>query len=81
MLSTVLFFFFKGFIFPFSPKAPWFIVVYFQLWVLLVVAYGTPPQRGLMSSAMSRPRIRTGKTLGLQSRARKLNHSGTGLAP
>ena len=43
--------------FPFSPKAPRYIAVYFQLWVLLVVACGTPPQHGLMSGAMSVPRI------------------------
>ena len=47
------FFFFKDFIFPFSPKAPGYIVVYFLLWVLLVVACGTPPQHGLMSGAVS----------------------------
>ena len=57
--------FFKEFIFfLFLPKAPWYIVVCFSLWVLLVVACGTLPQRGLMSSAMSAPRIRTNKTLG-----------------
>ena len=59
-----LFFFPKDFIFPLSPKAPRCIVVYFQLWVLLVVACGMPPQHGLMSGAMSAPRIRTGETLG-----------------
>src|SRR3712207_8035910 len=48
----------------FLPKAPRYIVVYSSLWVLLVVACGTLPQRGLMSSAMSAPRIRTNETLG-----------------
>ena len=57
--------------FPFSPQSPPYIVVYFSLWVLLVVACGMPPQRGLMSSAMSAPRIRTNETLGrLQRSAR-----------
>uniref|UniRef100_A0A9L0J706 Minichromosome maintenance 9 homologous recombination repair factor n=1 Tax=Equus asinus TaxID=9793 RepID=A0A9L0J706_EQUAS len=45
-------------------SAPQYIVVYSSLWVLLVVACGTPPQRSLMSSAMSAPRIRTNETLG-----------------
>ena len=49
---------FKDFIFfLFLPKAPRYIVVYFQLWVLPVVACGTPPQRGLMSGAKSAPRV------------------------
>ena len=69
--KNINFFFFKGFSFP--PKAPWYIVVYFQLWVLLVVACGTRPQHGRMSGAMSAPRIRTVK--------RELDHSATGLAP
>ena len=65
-----LFFFFKDFIFfLFLPKAPWYIVVYSSLWVLLVVACGTLPQRGLMSSAMSAPRTRTNETLGRQQRS------------
>ena len=51
-------FFFKDFIFfLFLPKAPQYVVVYSSLWVLLVVACGTLPQRGLMSSAMSALRI------------------------
>ncbi|XP_070339073.1 syntaxin-binding protein 4 isoform X2 [Equus asinus] len=51
--------------------SPRYIVVYSSLWVLLVVACGTLPQRGLMSSAMSAPRIRTNETLGrLQRSAR-----------
>ena len=40
-----------------------------------------PPQRGLMSGAMSAPRIQTSETLGCQSGARELNHSATGPAP
>ena len=39
------------------------------------------PQRGLMSGALSVPRIQTGETLGPHSGARELNHSATGLAP
>ena len=52
------------FFFLFIPKAPQYVVVYSSFWVLLVVACGTLPQRGLMSSAMSAPRIRTNETLG-----------------
>ena len=37
-----------------------------------------PPQRGLMSGAMSSPRIRT---LGRRSKAHELNHSATEPAP
>src|SRR3712207_8026036 len=49
-----------------------YIVVYSSLWVLLVVACGTPTQCGLMSSAMSASRIQTNETLGhLQGRDRK----------
>ena len=39
------------------------------------------PQRGLMSSAMSTPRIQTSETLGHWSGGHELNHSATGLAP
>uniref|UniRef100_A0A9L0T5D9 Zinc finger protein 483 n=1 Tax=Equus caballus TaxID=9796 RepID=A0A9L0T5D9_HORSE len=54
-----------------SRSGPRYIVVYSSLWVLLVVACGTLPQRGLMSSAMSAPRIQTNGTLGhLQQSAR-----------
>ena len=67
MLLHLQFLFFKDFIFFslffFSPRDPQYIVVYSSLWVLLVVACGTLPQRGLMSSAMSAPRIRTNETL------------------
>ena len=73
-------FFFKDFIFPFSPQSPLVHSVCFQLWVLLVVACGTPPQHGLMSGAMSAPRIRTGETLGRCSGACKLNHWAMGPA-
>src|SRR3712207_1145434 len=64
--SIVIFFFY---FFLFLPNAPRYIVVYSSLWVLLVVACGTLPQRGLMSSAMSAPRIRTNETLGQIGRA------------
>ena len=47
----------------------------------LVVLCGMPPQYGLMSGAMSAPRIQTSETLGFQSGVRELNHSATGLAP
>uniref|UniRef100_A0A9L0IJL6 KRAB domain-containing protein n=1 Tax=Equus asinus TaxID=9793 RepID=A0A9L0IJL6_EQUAS len=50
-------------------RAPRYIVVYSSLWVLLVVTCGTPPQHGLMSSAMSAPRIRTNETLGRRQRS------------
>ena len=73
--------FLKRFYFFFFSQSPQYIVVYFQLWVLLVVACGMPPQHGLMSGAMSTPRTRTGETLGCQSRARELNHSAMGPAP
>uniref|UniRef100_A0A9L0S5M1 KRAB domain-containing protein n=1 Tax=Equus caballus TaxID=9796 RepID=A0A9L0S5M1_HORSE len=52
--------------------APRYIVVYSSLWVLLVVACGTLPQHGLMSSAMSAPRIRTDETLGRLQRSANL---------
>ena len=55
--------------FLFLPKAPQYIVVYSSLWILLVVACGTLPQCGLMSSAMSAPRIRTNETLGRLQRS------------
>ena len=74
-VASLLFFFFLLF---FLPKSPQYIVVYFQLWVLLAVACGMPRQHGLMSGAMSAQRIRT---LGCWSGARKLNHSATGLTP
>ena len=64
------FFFFKIFIFSFfSPKPPQYIVVYSSLWALLVVACGMLPQRGLTSSAMSVPRIRTNETRGRLQRS------------
>ena len=62
-------FFLRFYFFLFLPKAPQYIVVYSSLWVLLVVASGTLPQRGLMSSAMSVPRIRTNETLGRRQRS------------
>ena len=33
-LSYYYYYFFKDFIFPFSPKRPWYIVVSSSLWVL-----------------------------------------------
>ena len=66
---------------PSSPQSPPVDSCIFQLWVSLVVACGTLPQHGLMSSAMSVPRIRTYETLGCLSRACKLSHWATGPAP
>ena len=60
----LFFFFLKILFFAFSPQSPPYIVVYSSLWILLVVVCETLPQRGLMSSAMSVPRIRTNETLG-----------------
>ena len=40
-----------------------------------------PLQHGLMSSALSTPRVWTGETLGCPCRARELNHSAMGQAP
>ena len=60
-----IYLFFKDFFFfVFLPKAPRYIAVYSSLWVLLAVPCGMPPQCGLMSSAVSAPRIRTNETLG-----------------
>ena len=42
---------------------------------------GTQPQHGLMSGAMSTPRIQTSEIPAPQSRVHELNHSATGLAP
>ena len=75
--QSFLFFFFSFFFSPHTPSAQLYIVDV----LLLIVLCGTPPQRGLMNGAMSAPRIRTGQTLGRQSRARELNHSATGPAP
>ena len=54
---------------PFSPQSPPVHSCIFFVWVLLVVACGTLPQCGLMSSAMSAPRVRTNKTLGCLQRS------------
>ena len=81
ILVSSTFLFLKILFFLFLPKAPQYIVVCFQLWVLLVVACRTPPQRGLTSSAMSGPRTRTGETLGRRSGEQETNHSVTGPAP
>ena len=61
--------FFLNFFFLFLPQTPRYIVVYSSLWVLPVVACGMLPQHGLMSSAMSAPRIRTNETLGRLQRS------------
>ena len=93
--ALILFFFFKlgtwannrcqssffSFVVVFSsPKLPVHSCI-FLLSVPLVVACGTPPQHGLISSAMSTPRIWTSETLGSWSGARELNHSAMGPAP
>ena len=80
---TFLFFSFKDlfFSFFFSPKPPLYIVVSSSLWVLLVVACGMLPQRGLMSSAMSVPRIRTNETLGCLQRSVRTWPLGHGASP
>src|SRR3712207_3922322 len=65
----------------FSPKAPQYIVVYSSLCVHLVVACGTLPQRGLTSSAMSAPRIRTNETLGYLQRSARTQPLGHGASP
>ena len=76
------FYFLKTLFFSFfSPKAPQYIVVYSQLWVLPAVACGTPPQHDPTSGAMSAPRPRTGETLVLCSGACKPKHSAVGPAP
>ena len=71
----------KDFIFPFSPKALQYIVVY-----ILVVG---PSSCGmwdvasawLMRGAMFMPRFQTGETLGHHSRAHELSHLATGRPP
>ena len=45
------------------------------------MAHGTPPQRGLMSGAVSLPRIQTRETLGRRSGVHEPNHSAMGPAP
>ena len=45
------------------------------------MAHGTPPQHGLMSGAMSTPRIRTSETLGRHRGAGELNHLAVGQPP
>ena len=69
------------FFFSFSPQFPLVHSCMFQLWVLLLVAYGTAPQHSWVSGAMSTSRIRTSETLGCRSGACELNHSATGPAP
>ena len=64
-----VFFFLRFYFFPFSPQSPQVHSCIFFVVGLLVVACGTLPQRGLMSSAMSAPRIRTNETLGRLQRS------------
>ena len=74
-------FIFKDFIFPFSPQS---LPVHSCVFLLLdpsIVACGMLPQHGLMSGAMSAPRIWTGETLGPRSGGHELNHWATELAP
>ena len=59
------------------PSTQLYILVVF----LLLVACGILPQCGLMSGAMSTPRIRTSKTPGRGSGACELNHLAMGPAP
>ena len=74
-VANFLFFFFF-----LSPKPP-----STQLYILVVSASGCaiwdPPQHGMMSRAMSAPRIQTGETLGRRSGVWELNHLATGPAP
>ena len=70
--------FFKDFFFPFSPQSPLVHTCIFLVMGPLVVACGTPPQHGLMSGAMSTPRIQTSEPQGHPSAVRKLNHSAMG---
>ena len=83
-ISRLSFKFFKDFcflLFRFSSQIP-LVHSYIVLVVgPLVVACGMPPQHGLMSGAMSAPRIWTRETLGPESRVRGLNDSAMGLAP
>ena len=69
--------FLKILFFRFSPQNP----LVHSCTYSLVVACGMPSQHGLMSGAMSVPRIRTGETLCHHSRAQELNHLATGPAP
>ena len=56
---------FLGFFFPSSStQSPPVLSCIFQLRVPLVVLCGMPPQHGLMSGAMSAPRIQTCETMG-----------------
>uniref|UniRef100_A0A9L0RGG0 Single-strand-selective monofunctional uracil-DNA glycosylase 1 n=1 Tax=Equus caballus TaxID=9796 RepID=A0A9L0RGG0_HORSE len=63
------------------PKRPVLGLECPQSEALLVLLCEMPPQRGLMSGAMSVPRIHTSETLGHRSGVREVNHSATGLAP
>ena len=76
-------FFFKILLFLFLPKASRYIVVCFMFLVMGPSSCGMweAPQHGLMSGAMSTPKIWTGETLGRHSGAWELNHSATRPAP
>ena len=76
-----LFFFLRFYFFPFSPQSSPVHSCYSSLWVLPVVACGTPPQRGLMSSVMSVPRLRTKETLGRLQRSARTQPLGHGASP
>ena len=77
IVAVFLFSFFNTFLFFFSPPSPpVYSCMFFQLWVLLVVACGMPPRHGLMSSAMSALRIQTGETLGRRSEVHELKPLG-----
>ena len=81
-LTMLFIYFFQDFIFfLFLSKAPRYTVLHYSLWVLLVVACGTPPQRGLTSSAMSAPRIRTNETLGRPQRSARTQPLSQGASP
>ena len=65
--------------FLFPPKSPQYIVVYSLLWVLLVVARGTLPQCGLMSSH-DHAQDSNQRNTGLPAAVHELNHLATGPA-
>ena len=77
LVNVTITFFFSAF----SPQIPPVHSCIFWLWILLGVACGTLSRHGLMSSAMSVPKIRTGDTLGCWSGVHRLNHSTMGPAP
>ena len=76
--AVLLLFFLLLLLLPPKPPRTW-------LYILLVSASGcamwTLPQHGLISSAVSAPRIQTGEILGCRSGVCELNRSATGPAP